>query len=184
MECSNIICLAWIVLENKEDGTCAIGFIQETLATPVVRVMAHSDKQGQKKATTPYGVILKPIDEHGLFSAVHIALFKSKHGLSPASKVVQGNKLMLGEGYAYDLIQHHLYKKNSAIALTKKERLLIGLLLDHLNTVVPYAKIMHVVWEGKPAAPETLRSLVRRLRQKLGHEVVQTVASLGHKISV
>lgn len=176
-----------IKLENGEDGTQIVRYIQETLAIPVVYVTAHSDEQTLKKAqvTKPYGYIVKPVDEHQLNSSIQIALFKSKHELSPASKVVRkDNTIVLGKGYHYDLLDKHIYKDGTPIPLTKKERFLISLLVDNMNKTMSYETIERIVWEGKPVNTATLRSLIRRVREKLGGEIIENVTSTGYRIRV
>ena len=176
-----------IKLENGEDGTQIVRYIQETLAIPVVYVTSHSDEQTLKKAqvTKPYGYIVKPVDEHQLNSSIQIALVKSKHELSPASRLVcKNNRVILAKGYQYDLLERQIYKNDIPIVLTKKERLLVGFLVDNMNKTMTYETIERLVWEGKPVNTATLRSLIRRVRSKLGEDVIENVTSTGYRIRV
>jgi len=64
--------------------------------------------------------------------------------------------------------------------LTKKERLLMNLLLTKKNQVLSYETIENYVWEGSFASLESIRSLVRRLRKVLQRDYVQTVVDTGY----
>jgi DNA-binding response OmpR family regulator len=64
--------------------------------------------------------------------------------------------------------------------LTKKERLLMNLLLVHKNRLVSFDLIESYVWEGKITSLESIRSLIRRLRKILPKEYIQTMIDSGY----
>ena len=64
--------------------------------------------------------------------------------------------------------------------LTKKERLLLSLFLNHKNQVVTFDSIQNFVWEGNVASLESIRSLIRRVRKLLIHDFIQTVVDIGY----
>lgn len=66
------------------------------------------------------------------------------------------------------------------IRLTKKEKLLLNLLLTNKNKVVTYETIESYVWEGNFVSLESIRSLVRRLRKILQKDYIQTVVDTGY----
>jgi DNA-binding SARP family transcriptional activator/tetratricopeptide (TPR) repeat protein len=57
-------------------------------------------------------------------------------------------------------------------------RVLLAALLLHANVPVPAAELAEMVWDGSPppAAADTLRSYIRRLRQALGRDTARIVA--------
>jgi len=67
------------------------------------------------------------------------------------------------------------------VKLTKKERLLLNLLLSKPNKIITYEQIEYSVWEGSSASYEAIRSLVRRLRKALVYEYIQTIIDGGYK---
>jgi DNA-binding response OmpR family regulator len=67
--------------------------------------------------------------------------------------------------------------------LTKKERLLLLLLLEHKSQTVTYAKIEAYVYKDKSMSIDSLRTLVKRLRKKLPHSVIETKIDEGYFIA-
>ena len=70
---------------------------------------------------------------------------------------------------------------NKKVKLTKKERLLLNLLLSKPNQIINYEQIEYSVWEGSSVSHESIRSLVRRLRKALVYEYIQTIIDSGYK---
>lgn len=64
--------------------------------------------------------------------------------------------------------------------LSKKERLLLNLLLSHRGKVVSFDTIQAIVWEGNFASIDSIRSLVRRLRKKIPVECIETSVDVGY----
>ncbi len=67
--------------------------------------------------------------------------------------------------------------------LTKKERRLLGLLLDNLALVVTYEMIENHVYENRHMSMDALRALVRRLRAKLADDIIENIIDEGYTIS-
>jgi len=70
---------------------------------------------------------------------------------------------------------------NKKVKLTKKERLLLNLLLSKPNQIITYEQIEYSVWEGSSVSHESIRSLVRRLRKALVYEYIKTIIDGGYK---
>ncbi|MDX1809002.1 MAG: response regulator transcription factor [Sulfurospirillaceae bacterium] len=64
--------------------------------------------------------------------------------------------------------------------LSKKERLLLNLLISKKGKVVSFDTIQAIVWEGGFTSKDSIRSLVRRIRKKLPFECVETVVDVGY----
>ena len=64
--------------------------------------------------------------------------------------------------------------------LTKKEKLLINLLLDRRDTVVSFECIEEHVWEGKKVSLDSIRSLVRRIRKIIPGDYIEVVINVGY----
>ncbi len=73
--------------------------------------------------------------------------------------------------------------KDRREALTKKEKRLLNLLLDHQMHTVTYDMIEHDVYESKPMSMDALRTLVRRLRAKLTDNIIENMIDEGYSIS-
>lgn len=64
--------------------------------------------------------------------------------------------------------------------LSRKERLLLNVLISEKGKVVSFDKIQAMVWEGNFASLDSIRSLMRRLRKKIPFECIETVVDVGY----
>ncbi len=64
--------------------------------------------------------------------------------------------------------------------LSRKERLLLNLLLAQRGKVVSFDTIQAIVWEGNFASMDSIRSLVRRIRKKIPIECIVTAVDVGY----
>lgn len=64
--------------------------------------------------------------------------------------------------------------------LSRKERLLLNLLLAQRGKVVSFDTIQAIVWEGNFASIDSIRSLVRRLRKKISMDFIETSVDVGY----
>jgi DNA-binding response OmpR family regulator len=64
--------------------------------------------------------------------------------------------------------------------LSRKERLLLNLLLSQRGKVVSFDTIQAIVWEGNFASIDSIRSLVRRVRKKLPIDCIDTAVDVGY----
>jgi len=79
------------------------------------------------------------------------------------------------------------YFKDSALEidgvrehLSKKERLLLNLLLSKRGRVVSIDTIQAIVWEGSFTSIDSIRSLMRRIRKKIPIDCIETVVDVGY----
>ncbi|MEZ7933567.1 MAG: response regulator transcription factor [Sulfurospirillum sp.] len=64
--------------------------------------------------------------------------------------------------------------------LSRKEKLLLNVLISEKGKVVTFDKIQAMVWEGNFASLDSIRSLMRRLRKKIPFECIETVVDVGY----
>ena len=67
---------------------------------------------------------------------------------------------------------------------TKREKDLLTLLLKYKNTVVTYSMIEANLYKDKSMSMDSLRAIVRRLRQKLTDDIIQNILEEGYKITI
>lgn len=63
---------------------------------------------------------------------------------------------------------------------SRKESLLFNILFTNKNTLVSFETIKSVVWEGEGASLDSIRSLIRRLRQKIPYDCIDTIVDAGY----
>ncbi|RXK12698.1 DNA-binding response regulator [Halarcobacter mediterraneus] len=97
---------------------------------------------------------------------------------------IKDEKEYFDENSYFDYKSSTLCMETEEHRLTKKERLLMNLLLTKKNQVITYAEIESYVWEGSFASIDSIRSLVRRLRKVLKKDYIHTVVDTGYIFKV
>ncbi|CZE45968.1 response regulator transcription factor [Campylobacter geochelonis] len=88
-----------------------------------------------------------------------------------------------GEEFYFDMKKEALFYQKAEIELTRKERLFLLLLLKNQTQTISIEMILEYVWEGESSSVMSLRSLVKRLRQKLPKNIIET-KNFGYKIQI
>jgi DNA-binding response OmpR family regulator len=86
----------------------------------------------------------------------------------------------LGHECLFDFRTSLLRIGESEEHLSRKERLLLNVLISEKGKVVSFDKIQAMVWEGNFASLDSIRSLMRRLRKKIPFECIETVVDVGY----
>lgn len=86
----------------------------------------------------------------------------------------------LGHGCLFDFRTSLLKIGEAEEHLSRKERLLLNVLISEKGKVVSFDKIQAMVWEGNFASLDSIRSLMRRLRKKIPFECIETVVDVGY----
>ena len=192
-----------IHLDGKMDGIMAAGIIRKELHLPVIYLTAHSDDATLERAqdTLPYGYIVKPFNERELYSMIKMALFKHKSErhieeeknelelanatlLSKAkeSHIEEDTLFSLGSHYIYDQHESQLLFDQEPIKLTKKEKAFFDVMVKNIGHTVSFENIEQAVWKDEIPAEGTLRSLVRRVRDKLKEPLIENITGCGYKL--
>ena len=74
-----------------------------------------------------------------------------------------------------------LIKKD--VTLTKKENKLLELLVQNKESIVTYEMIKNIIYDKKTINIETIRVLVKRLRDKLNNKMIKNISGAGYKIT-
>jgi len=86
----------------------------------------------------------------------------------------------LGHECQFDFKTSLLRTGNYEEHLSRKEKLLLNVLISEKGKVVSFDKIQAMVWEGNFASLDSIRSLMRRLRKKIPFECIETVVDVGY----
>jgi len=89
------------------------------------------------------------------------------------------------ENFSFNLTTKSLYKNARFVSLTKKEIILIQLLIQAIDTNknVSYEKIKNKLWEGAEVSDERLRTFIRRIRAKTSKNLILNIKGEGYKIA-
>ncbi|MFT7003607.1 MAG: two-component system OmpR family response regulator [Sulfurimonas sp.] len=89
-------------------------------------------------------------------------------------------RIEFGVNCSFDYKDSSITIDGNNTRLTKKERLLLNLLLINKNQIVTYEAIENYIWAGSFVSLESIRSLIRRVRKILDSDYIQTVVDTGY----
>lgn len=139
-------------------------------------VSAHTDKELLIQAIHD-GVdryLVKPMSEDELFGAFN-AYLKKIDNETP-------DTISLSKNVTIDFDRAESYLDGQIAHLNKKEILLLKLLLIDSSRTFTYEEIENQVWGSKSMSMGALRSVVRDLRKKIGHEFVINISGAGYRL--
>lgn len=120
--------------------------------------------------------IAKPIKPRALVSRINAILRRN----APAEEV-SDNKLEIGD-LVIDREAYLVYKAGEKIVLAKKEFELLYLLASKPGKVYTREVILKNIWEDSVVVTNrTIDVHIRKLREKLGDDIVATVKGVGYK---
>ncbi|RLA84450.1 MAG: DNA-binding response regulator [Epsilonproteobacteria bacterium] len=168
-----------IVLGKNQDGINIAKEIHKTKKIPILYITAFSDDKTMKRAydTNPIGYIVKPYKIEDLTTNIRLSQFKLNTNIP--SKI---NKeyIDLGEEFYFDKQNKNLYFKDNFIKLGIKEKLLLSILVDANHMKVQFSDLEEAIWDGHKPSSSALRTLVYRLKGKMGNNIIQVVYGYGY----
>jgi len=100
---------------------------------------------------------------------------------SASKESALSEEVFLNEDYSYSYKQKLVKKGQESIKLTKKEILLLELLLKNRKSVVSIEQIEHSIWR-EPVSADAIRMVVVGIRKKLYQGVIENLKGLGYRI--
>ena len=163
-----------INLGDNKDGIDTIKKIHIMEKIPVIYVTAFTDEETIKRAieTNPVSYLIKPFKRDEL---------KSNSKESQNYKNIKD--IHIGLGYYYNYLENKLSYKEIPIKLSKRENLLLRILLEAENKVISFQELEERIWPNSEISDSTLRTLVYRLRSKLEHRLIETIQKVGCRLN-
>ena len=77
-----------------------------------------------------------------------------------------------------------IYKDNKEVLLTSLEKNILSLLFMNINKTVRRGTILDKIWEltGNDVDDHTITVYLKRIREKLGVDIIKTVKGIGYRI--
>lgn len=179
------IILMDICIKGELDGVEAATIIKKhDPHIEIIFLTAHLDDYNVDRAIeiNPTAYLSKPFNREELRVFLKIALRKLNKESTNTQK--SQNHITFDEEYSYDTSNRTLYCCNEIINLTKKESDFLELLLENKNNLVDFYTIDNTIWPDKETNANTIRTLVKRLRQKLKHKFIQSVPTRGYRLAI
>lgn len=161
----------------KKSGMEVLGELRKSgVKTPVIFISSMTDveqlEKGYEAGCCDY--VRKPFELKELYLRIMQA-YKSN------VLKTSDDFLELPYGYRFDVKKLILKKGDTEVALTKKEALIIALLVENIGTVVSIDEFQSYVW-GEDIDPTNVRVQINNLRKKLDGDLVVNVRGFGYKI--
>lgn len=175
------IILMDINLENSISGIKIVEKLKKNNQNneiPVIYLTAYTDEKTINKAiqTKPVGYIVKPFNIPELKATILLGLYKTTQ-----KEEFKTTYIKIGESYNFDMTNEQLFYNEMPIKLSKREKMLLILLLEAKGNIVKFIDIEREIWEDCVTS-SALRTLIYRLRSKLDYKVIETIPAFGCKI--
>lgn len=171
-----------IILSDIQLGNqSGIDFVKKIRETnqkiPIILITAHLETEFLLEATKLKLVdyLPKPVK----FDTLYEALINATNDI-----IRQGNLFIsFDDGSKFDVQKSMLIKDEKEINLTSSEQKLLKVFLNNLGKTVSYEQIKDYVWDDPYEATDTaLKSLLNKLRGKIGKKTIKNVSGIGYFI--
>lgn len=113
--------------------------------------------------------------------------FSTKELLARVDKIILRNKLTKSikvKNITFDFDKMICFRDNEVIELSSLELKIIHLLFNHVGKVVKRATILDRIWDwtGNAVDDHTVTVYLKRIREKLGTDIITTVKGIGYRI--
>jgi len=178
------ILLMDICIKGHMDGIETAEKIKaDHLRTEVIFLTAHMDDYNVERAIAldPVAYLSKPFHREELRVFMKIAERKAMN--RSVTQKPKPHHLVLDAEFCYNVRYKMLYCCNEPLHLTKKEGELLAILVRNKNKITSAEIIELELWPDRLSSPNTLRTLVKRLREKLKHKFIKTIPAQGYKLT-
>lgn len=170
-----------IYLEKEKSGIEIAKDINGKRNIPVLYLSAYSDDETMQKAfeTNPVGYLVKPYKTEELKTTISLALYKIER---LEDKNIEYDHTHIGCGYYFDTKNKKLYYKNKFIKLGHKEKKLLDILTKAEGKLVSHKHLEYHLWTDDVPSHSSLRTLIYRLKTKLGCNMIEASYANGYKL--
>lgn len=88
----------------------------------------------------------------------------------------------ISKNYKFNLCNMELFYKDEIVNLNSQEKELLYLLIKNIGVAVNPELIKDYVWEEKNVCDNTLRTKIKKLRNKLNENFIINIRNIGYKI--
>ena len=162
-------------IETCEEIRSIEGLQQTTIAFLTARTEDYSQIAGFEAGGDDY--ITKPIKPKVLLSRIKALLKRSQ------VKVYEEDNVSVNHDITIDRERFLVLKQGEEIILPKKEFELLNLLISRPGKVFTREEIFQTVWgDNVIVGDRTIDVHIRKLREKIGEDLIQTVKGVGYKM--
>lgn len=144
---------------------------------PVIFLTAYDTDENILEAIELHSsnLLKKPFDKKQLITTMQITVGQT---------IEQNKEIDLLNGFKYCINTKELFTKDELIPLTKTERRLLDLLIHNRKHLVSFEMMENYVWQEKGATQETIRSYIKKLRQKTHSDLFKNIQGMGYLLDI
>jgi DNA-binding response OmpR family regulator len=177
-----------INLNATKTGIDVANYIWKNFQIPIIFLTSYYNDNILKQAmeAEPYAYLLKPCRDEDLKVAINTAMhkhhffFKNKKILNPATSKF----IYIDKNIKFDRTNLELYMDDRLFKLTKNEKKLFEILAKDAGSIVGFNTIFNFIWREDVYDLSKLRSLIYRLKNKLGFNPFENLYEEGYKIKI
>lgn len=182
------IAIVDINLNSKKTGIDVANYIWKNFHIPIIFLTSYCNDKILNEAmeSEPYAFLIKPCRSEALKAAISTAIhkhqffFKNQKYLNPLEKKF----VYLEKNIKFDTTQSELIIDEKIFNLTKNEKKLFEILTKEPGHVVSFNLIFNFVWREDVYDLSKLRSLIYRLKNRLGFNPFENLYEEGYRIKV
>ena len=96
----------------------------------------------------------------------------------------QNHLYRFNKNLLYDFSSKNILDGDSVIKLNNQEIILLEHLIKNQGNTVAYETLMYIISNGSFSSIETLRTVIKRVRAKIGKSVIETISKVGYRLVV
>ena len=169
-----------IIIDINLNESFGINFIKElrkkNKSIPIIIVTENKEVEvlidAIKLNLTDY--LLKPIDINKLVYALNLS----------AKQILNSGeiKITIKNNIKYNYLEKAVITSNTRFILTKNESRLLELFLSNKNKFIQNEEIIKHIWSDKEVSSSAFKSLINRLTNKIGKDLISNSFGIGYGI--
>ncbi|RXJ99139.1 DNA-binding response regulator [Arcobacter sp. CECT 8986] len=182
------IAIVDINLNSTKTGIDVANYLWKSFNIPIIFLTSYYNDNilNQAMESEPYAYLIKPCRNEELKAAINTALhkhqyfFKNKKTLNPKDS----DFVYLENNIKYNKVLCELYIDDTIFKLTKNEKKLFEILTKDAGKIISFDTIFNFIWREDVYDLSKLRSLIYRLKNKLGCNPFENYYEEGYKVKV
>ncbi len=172
----------------SKNGIDVANYIWKNFNIPIIFLTSYYNNKIMDEAmeAEPYAYLVKPCRNEELKAAINTSMhkhqffFKNKQNLKPLKSAY----IYMTENIKYDKSTSELFVDEKNFKLTKNEKKLFDILTKEEGKVINFDTIFNYIWREDVYDLSKLRSLIYRLKNKLGINPIENLYEEGYRIKI
>lgn len=177
-----------INLNAKKTGIDVANYLWKNFNIPIIFLTSYYNDNilNQAMESEPYAYLIKPCRNEELKVAINTAMHKHQFFFKnkKSFKKTQDDFIYLENNHKFNRNTSELYANDEVYKLTRNEKKLFEILTKEPGKVVSFDTIFNFIWREDVYDLSKLRSLIYRLKTKLGFNPFENLYEEGYRVKV